>query len=421
MTRTFLLIPVAITLAAAAAFQFEPEARSVASGRSPKLVARRAHGVLMTWTGKSASGPGTDLFYASSSDLGDTFTEPQRVNSTSGEVSDHGENSPELLTSPDESTLYAVWNARDPKEPGASHVRFSRSSAMRPSWSPAITVNDDASAVSHGFQTAAVGPDGTIYAAWLDGRNRGADTHDHASHDMTGGTSDVYLARSTDGGKTFEKNVRVASSICPCCRPSIGFAGNRVLVAWRQVEPGDLRDIFVASSSDRGETWSKPALVARDGWKIKGCPHVGPSMASLGDKLYIAWFSEAAGNPGIYLAASSNGGESFGPKEMVSTGTEDPTHPRLAEGDGRLALVFQARDAKQAGGWGPMAVWYREIAQDGKLSPLVRAAERKAGASYPGVALGMSGRIFLGWTETGEAGPQAVMLRGRTTERLTAR
>ena len=158
---------------------------------------------------------------------------------------------------------------------------------MRTLWSPAKILNDDGLPVSHSFQSAAVGPDGIIYAAWLDGRD-GRSTTEGA----TGGTTSIYLTKSTDGGKTFSKNVRVARSVCPCCRVAFGFVEGKVLLAWRQVEAGDIRDIHFASSMDRGDTWQTGKPVFRDGWKIKGCPHVGPSMATLNGKVYVTWFSE---------------------------------------------------------------------------------------------------------------------------------
>jgi hypothetical protein len=379
----------------------------------------------MSYTGKSESGKGQDLFFQSSADLGDSFEGSQRINDVPGEVSDHGENSPLLIPSPDESMLYAVWSARDPKNISGSHVRFSRSAAMRPQWSPAITVNDDLQPVSHGFQTAAVAPDGTIYVAWLDGRNRAANEakhHEHGGEDaFTGGTSDLYIARSTDQGKTFQKNVLVAGHICPCCRPSIAFTRNRVLIAWRQVARGDIRDIYTAASSDAGLTWSKPRRVDRDDWKIKGCPHVGPSMASLGDRLYVAWFSEGGGRPAIYSAFTTDGGESFSPKQVISGGTTDPTHPQIAAGEDRIAIVFQARDGAAESGWGKRGVYYREIDSKGGISELIRAAEGKTGASYPAVALGMSGRMFIGWTESENEVQRAYLLRGRTASEVVKR
>lgn len=402
MRKHVLLFAAAATLAAQ--IQFEPEARAIAAGRSPKFVVRRAHGLLVLYSN------GGDLFYMSSNDLGDTFTPPQRVNHVPGEVSDHGENSAQLLTSPDEMTLYAVWNMRDPNNPMGSHVRFASGGAMNTRWSPTVTLNDDSSPVSHGFQGAGVGPDGTIYVAWLDMREK----EDPAvKKGYTGGAAAVYLTRSTDGGRTWSKNIRIAGDVCPCCRVAFGFVKDRVVVAWRGAESGDMRDIFTASSADRGETWSAPALVARDGWKIKGCPHVGPSFASLGDQLYIAWYSEGGAKPAIYVA-STRDGQTFTGKRNAAAGTHDPTHPYLYGGEDRIAITFQARDAAKAGGWGKMGAYYREILPNGTLSKLQRAGEGKVTLNYPSAAAGMSGRVYLGWTETSEGLSRAMLLRGRT-------
>src|SRR5258708_40188574 len=86
---------------------FEPEVQALGEGKSPKFFARRAHGLMMIKTVATAGG-GADLVFQSSTDLGDSFAERLRVNDIAGEVSDHGENTPQLLTSPDEANLYAV-------------------------------------------------------------------------------------------------------------------------------------------------------------------------------------------------------------------------------------------------------------------------------------------------------------------------
>jgi hypothetical protein len=384
--------------------QFEPSPRVAAEGRSPKITVRRQHGLYLLYSARSAKG-GMDLWVQASQDVGDTFAEPMRVNDVEGEVSDHGENSAQLLLSPDENTLYAVWNGKDASVGGGSHVRFARGGTMMPGWSKAVTVNDDRLPVSHGFQGAAVGPDGTIFVAWLDGRER------ESGRGMEG-TSALYLSRSRDGGQTWEKNVRVAGDVCPCCRAAIGFSGGNVVVFWRGVEADQTRDIYSAASADGGATWSEARLVARDGWKINGCPHVGAAVASLGERLWAAWFSEAAGDPAIYAAWTGDGGRTFSGRIRISEGVTDPTHPAMA-GDGeRLAVVFQARDANAEAGWGRMGVYYREIGADG-LSGLQRLGEGKANASYPFVAHGLSGRVFTAWTEIVAGNPRAMLLRGR--------
>jgi hypothetical protein len=386
--------------------QWEPSPQQLAEGRSPKFLTRRAHGLLAIHTS------GGNLYFRSSNDLGETFTPPQRINDVDGEVSDHGENSPQLMFSPDEMMLYAVWNARDPKNPAGTTIRFSRGGAMMTTWSPAVTLNDDGLPVSHAFQGAAVAPDGTIYAAWLDARDKARGESDKVEG-ATAGTSSLYLAISRDGGVTWEKNVRAAKGLCPCCRVAIGFAGDAVIVTYRGVESGDVRDIMAVRSADGGRTWSTAAPVARDAWKIRGCPHVGASVASIGDRVWVAWYTEGGGMPGIYLVESRDAGKSWSPKKIVSEGTLDPTHPNLVAGDDRLAVVFQARDAAKDAGWGKTAIWYREISEAGELSKLTRLPAGEGSVSYPSVALGMSGRVLVSWTETSAGKSSALFLRGR--------
>jgi hypothetical protein len=144
-------------------------------------------------------------------------------------------------------------------------------------------------------------------------------------------------------------------------------------------------------------------------------------MATLGDRLYVSWFSEGGGKPAVYSAFTTNGGESFSPKQPISTGTTDPTHPQMAASEDRIAIVFQARDGAVESGWGKRSVYYREIDSNGRTSELIRAAEGKTGASYPFVTLGMSGRMFIGWTETEDEVQRAYLLRGRAAQEKAAR
>lgn len=403
------LLTAATIPVASVSFEKEPQAlHNGKAAKSPKFISRRAQGLLSVYTVPAERG--ADLYYIASNDLGESWTEPQRINNIPGEVSDHGENSPQFFLAPDEMTLYAFWSARDPKNPAGTHIRFSKAGAMQTVWSPAITIDDDPTPNSHGFQGASVGPDGTLYAAWLDGRDKDASK----TLDYTAGSSAVYLTTSKDNGKTWSKNQRIAINVCPCCRVSFGFTAGRAVVAWRGVDNGDLRDIHTAMSTDNGASWSQPNLVNRDNWKIKGCPHVGPSLATIGDNLFVVWFSEAAGKPGIFYSATVNG-KDFAPKRSFSEGTVDSTHPFVASFENRLAVAFQARDAKDKDSWGKMNIYYRELTANGTPTPLVKAGVPKEGAvTYPSITFGMSGRTFLSWTETRpEKGPQALLLRGR--------
>lgn len=404
---TALGLLIAATAPPRALFEKEPQMLHAGkSAKSPKFISRRAQGLLAIYAAPGEKG--LDLYYTASNDLGETWSEPLRINNIPGEVSDHGENSAQFFLAPDEMSIYAIWNARDAK--GGSHVRFSRAGAMNTVWSPAITLDDDPLPNSHGFQGAGVGPDGTIYAAWLDGREK-----DQAkTGDYTAGAASVYLTRSTDGGKTWSKNHRIARDVCPCCRVAFGFTGNRTIVAWRGIDNGDMRDIYSATSTDSGATWAQPVLVNRDNWKIKGCPHVGPAIATVGDRVHIVWFSEAGDRPGIYTASTTNG-QDFTPRRALSDGTVDPSYPAVAAMGNRLAVAFKARDPKVKDSWGKSHIYFRELLPDGVAGPLVKAGSPLEGSlANPTVALGMSGRTFLGWTENrGEQGSRALLMRGR--------
>ena len=70
---------------------------------------------------------------------------------------------------------------------------------------------------------------GALFAAWLDKRGKG---------------TQLYGARSTDGGATWSKNIPIYKSpegtICECCHPSIAIdAAGQILAKFnRRRRPG---------------------------------------------------------------------------------------------------------------------------------------------------------------------------------------
>jgi hypothetical protein len=120
-----------------------------------------------------------------------------------------------------------------------------------------------------------VGRDGTVYVTWIDGCEGAGRRHvvhntQGATHSV-GDTSALYLARSVDQGRAFGENIRIAANICPCCRPAIAFIDDKIVIGWRRVEPGDIRDIYIAFSSDKGKTWEASSLRNRHvSWRCAG-------------------------------------------------------------------------------------------------------------------------------------------------------
>lgn len=395
--------------AAAPLYHFEAEpslplAQYGQPTRDPKLTFRASGGVYLLAV--SGSHAGSSVGLATSGDGGDSFSPPAPLNPEGMKVSSHGENSPTFSFSPG-IEAYALWERSSGRGIGTD-LMFSRSPAFGHVWEPPVLVTDKDEPSTNAFSSMSVSPRGEVYCVWLDGRD---------SAMCPPGTSSVYLAKSTDQGRSFQPNVAVARGVCPCCRPVVAFGkGGAVHVSWRHVYGDNLRDMAMTTSVDGGQTFGEPVRVAQDGWKINGCPHSGASLAVTGDRLWQAWYSDGDGsNPGVRLAWSDDGAKTFTKPILASAQVLDANHPDMAVADdGRLLMVFQGREPGREDGWAPSGPWIVEIAPDGSVSaPQLVPGHRKS-ISYPQIAGGTLGRVAVAWTEKDERGQSQIRLsRGR--------
>lgn len=388
----------AASLAANSLRTFEPKPRQIATGRDP-ILSVRASGALSLLKVE-----GSNLVLQTSFDGGDSFEKPVRVNDVENEVASHHESSPQMQVRT-RSEFYVAWQTRRGNSDG-SVLRFARSLNWGETFQKAIDVDPTPGATGQSFFTLNVSPKGVVYVAWLDSRERGKGRP---------GTAAVYLARSSDKGATFEKPIRVALDACPCCRPSVGFSGKDGLVhvSWRGVLENNVRDVFLATSNDDGRTFAASKRVAEDNWALNGCPHSGAALASIGNRLFLAWHTVREKNSKVYLAYTDNAGESFSPRIDISEKVLDPNHPFLLNTGDHLALVFQGRDASAGDEWAPVDAFYRDVEANGKVSPLERLGHLGASASYPTLAYEEPGRLFAAWTEPKQDEKVIVLSRGR--------
>ena len=391
----------------APAYRFEPNSRAILeplqieSSKHPK-VALRAAGrlfVLGVYTEDKVSRLG--LF--SSSNGGDSFAPPVPLTEPGASVSSHGENSPSVLFG-NAREMYVLWEQETEGED--TDLMFASSLDLCHRFDPPFPVTDKEVPSRNGFSSLSVAPNGDIYASWLDDRGL----------EGTGGTS-VYMAKSTDLGESFGRNIRVAQKVCDCCRPPVAFGNEgEVFVSWRHIFPGSIRDMVVATSRDGGETFDPPVRVAEDNWEIKGCPHSGPSLLQVGDRLYIAWFTGGGdAEPGIRLSWSDDGGASFAPPVYVSSGIVYANHPVLSQAfDGRVLLLFEGRAVSQEDEWGPVTAYVAEISDAGQVEEPTAVPGNGVSITYPVLAGDNQKGIFVVWTEpNGKGGSQIVMARGR--------
>lgn len=165
-----------------------------------------------------------------------------------------------------------------------------RSGDLGKTWTGPVTVTDAEKAGLEKLHGLAAGGGETVHVTWLDSRD-GMDK-------MT-----LHAATSEDGGKTWGKNRLVYASpdgyVCQCCEPQIAAdADGRVAILWRNWLDGN-RDMYVVRSSDGGKTFGKAEKLGKGAWPLNACPHDGGGLAMAGDELLTVWRREKS----IYTAA----------------------------------------------------------------------------------------------------------------------
>lgn len=350
----------------------------------PSIASAPGGTVYVAWVGHGA-GKEADVWLTRFDGGGVRAGEAARVNPSAGGATAWRGDPPDVSVAPD-GTVYVAWTAR---AAGADHATTLYLSASRDggrSFGTPVKVNDDARACVHGMHSLAVGGDGRVYLAWLDERDIEpvqADPSKAPSHMHTESNRAVYFAASSDGGRTFSRNHRVATEACPCCKTALAVSPEgRVYVGWRQVLPGDFRHIAVAASEDGGETFDAPTVVSDDRWELRGCPVSGPALsAGEGGAVRVLWYTAGeAGRPGLYSAESADGGRSFAARRAVTGGELRGTPQMLSDERGLPFAVFEG-----AGESGSNGLWRVRLGgaggDAGGASPVTKGETASAATS----------------------------------------
>src|SRR5260370_671623 len=116
----------------------------------------------------------------------------------------------------------------------------------------------------------------------------------------------VYLARSTDDGKTFAREVPISPATlgaCGCCGMR-AFADERgtLYVLYRAAEESVHRDMTLLMSTDHGSTFR---AVRVDSWELNACPMTTATLTEGESQVLAAW--EKAGQ--VYFEEVERGAD----------------------------------------------------------------------------------------------------------------
>ncbi len=180
----------------------------------------------------------------------------------------------------------------------------------------------------------------SVVLAWLDFRNY---------------NWDVFASASKRGGLRYpRRNVRVDDSEefeRINSHPSVAYdpTNARLVLVWSDQRAREVdSNIFSATSSDAGATWSTPVLIDSGDVGLDPDEDVAsnqwqPEVAAADGRACVAWQDDRLGNNDIFAALSVDGGATFALEERVddsSTGPSEQFGPAVALSATRCYVVW---------------------------------------------------------------------------------
>ncbi|HEX6735347.1 MAG TPA: sialidase family protein [Azonexus sp.] len=272
---------------------------------------------------------GGRLWVSHSTDGGATFSPAVAVNARPELISADGEARPQIAVVG--QRVHVSWTQALP-QPFAGHIRFAVSDDGGASFGEPLTVNDDQRPITHRFNAMLADTAG-VTVVWIDKRD--------GSGDPAYRGAALYSARSTDGGRSFAANRKLADHSCECCR--LGLAADRdgtPVVLWRHIFGPNIRDFALARLDQ------PLRRVSEDGWAIDACPHHGGALAIGADGVrHLVWFTGAEAGPGLYYRRLA--GDIAGPPVSFGDLDAQAGHPQVAVLGQRVVLAWREYDGRR--------------------------------------------------------------------------
>jgi hypothetical protein len=207
----------------------------------------------------------------------------------------------------------AHWLVQDGPDPESYKLKLTRSTDGGRTWSAPVQPHKDTVQTQHGFASLFQGPGAGFGLVWLDGRTIRPDAPEAGSMALR---ATVFEASGRPGPEMV-----VDPRVCECCPTSAAATSEGIIVAYRNRDANEVRDIYTTRLVN-GQ-WTSPIRVHNDGWRIEGCPVNGPAISARGRDVAVAWFTANGDRGRTFVAFSRDAGRTFGPPVRVDEGASD--------------------------------------------------------------------------------------------------
>ena len=283
---------------------------------------------------------GGQVSIASSQDAGRHFSAPVQVTTKRLNLDWGPDARPKIVV--DRSGVIALAFSTFRDEVFNGQVLYTRSSDGGKSFAELkpITTNHE----SQRFEALALDQDGTVFAAWLDKRNRAP--AQEAGRKYEGAA--LFFAASRDGGATYAEAALARDGTCECCRLGLAFAApGRPVAIFRNIFEGGVRDHAVMTFTDVA-TPGEVRRVSNDDWQINACPHHGPSLTVAPNGTYhVVWYTNGKVRKGLFYAHSRDEGRTFSAPMALGQPGRNPTRPFVLASPAGTVMVWKEFDGEK--------------------------------------------------------------------------
>jgi hypothetical protein len=228
------------------------------------------------------------------------------------------------------SSVYVAW--ADDRN-GNSDVYLNYSTDGGVNWQASdIRLDTDTagSALSQYPQIAVFGS--SVYVVWYDNR---------------GGSDDIYLNYSTDGGVNWQvSDIRLDTDTAGDADsqvPQIAVSGSSVYAVWQDYRDG-CWDIYMNYSTDSGAAWQASDVRLDSDVFLAGSSQY-PQIAVSGSNVYAVWEDYRNGSADIYFNFSTDGGVNWQAEDIrldtTPPGTTDSRYPEIAVSGSNIYVVWE--------------------------------------------------------------------------------
>lgn len=210
-------------------------------------------------------------------------------------------------------TLAAHWLQKSAEGTYDYDVHISQSKDGGETWQTSFIPHQDGIAAEHGFVNLVPLEAAKMAAVWLDGRHtKGHDeTHKHK------GAMTLRTATFDPQGNLMDE-VELDNKVCDCCQTSAAVTDEGLIVAYRDRSEGEIRDVSVIRQV-QGQ-WTSQKTIGNDNWQTTACPVNGPVIRAEGQRVALAWFTSADGEPKVQLVLSEDAGATFSKPIRIDEG-----------------------------------------------------------------------------------------------------